>query len=125
MKKMPSLMAGAGKIARGFYGMTVAVIHPAVQKRTDPYFESPQEIFMVLRNQQWEVFAGRRVTHEGRNHANPFCKKLHMDDPDSFKRQKDPWVIRGTILSPQDGKKRLQNLPGIQDETRNIYLSYL
>ena len=60
---------------------------------------------MALRNQKCEVFAERIVTYEGQSDANQFYKKLRIDYPISFKRQKNKWIQCDTIPSPQDDEK--------------------
>ena len=82
-----------------------ATINLAIQKRMNQYFENREGMFMALRNQKCEVFAERIVTYEGQSNANQFYKKLHIDYPLSFKRQKDAWVPCDTIPSLQEDKK--------------------
>ncbi len=82
-----------------------ATINLAIQKRMDQYFENREGMFMSLRNQKCEVFAERIVTYEGQSNANQFYKKLRIDYPISFKRQKDAWVAVDTIPSLQDDEK--------------------
>ena len=79
-----------------------ATINLAIQKRMNQYFENREGMFMALRNQKCEVFAERIVTYEGQSDANQFYKKLRIDYPISFKRQKDAWVASDTIPSPPE-----------------------
>ena len=80
-----------------------ATINLAIQKTMDQYFENREGMFMALRNQKCEVFAERIVTYEGQSDANQFYKKLKIDYPISFKRQKDLWIPSDTIPSSSDG----------------------
>ena len=82
-----------------------ATINLAVQKRMDQYFENREGMFMALRNQKCEVFAERIVTYEGQSDANQFYKKLRIDYPISFKRQKDSWIPSDSIPSVAENKK--------------------
>ena len=82
-----------------------ATINLAIQKRMDQYFENREGMFMALRNQKCEVFAERIVTYEGQSDANQFYKKLRIDYPISFKRQKNKWIQCESIPSPQDDEK--------------------
>jgi transposase len=76
-----------------------ATINLAIQKRMNQYFENREGMFMSLRNQKCEVFAERIVTYEGQSDANQFYKKLRIDYPISFKRQKETWIPSDTIPS--------------------------
>ena len=89
-----------------------ATINLAIQKRMNLYFENREGMFMALRNQKCEVFAERIVTYEGQSDTNQFYKKLRIDYPISFKRQKDQWVASDTIPSPPEDQVWLQNIPG-------------
>ena len=76
-----------------------ATINLAIQKRMNQYFENREGMFMALRNQKCEVFAERIVTYEGQSDANQFYKKLRINYPISFKRQKNQWIALDTIPS--------------------------
>ena len=81
-----------------------ATINLAIQKRMSQYFENREGMFMALRNQKCEVFAERIVTYEGQSDANQFYKKLQIDYPISFKRQKDQWIASDTIPTPPENQ---------------------
>jgi hypothetical protein len=81
-----------------------ATINLAIQKRMNQYFENREGMFMSLRNQKCEVFAERIVTYEGQSDANQFYKKLRIDYPLSFKRQKESWVPCDMIPSASEAK---------------------
>lgn len=81
-----------------------ATINLAISKRMNQYFENREGMFMALRNQKCEVFAERIVTYEGQSDANQFYKKLKIDYPISFKRQKNTWIPTDTILSPSESQ---------------------
>ena len=81
-----------------------ATINLAISKRMNQYFENLEGMFMALRNQKCEVFAERIVTYEGQSDANQFYKKLKIDYPISFKRQKNTWIPTDTILAPPENQ---------------------
>ena len=79
-----------------------ATINLAIQKRMQQYFENRESMFMALRNQKCEVFAERIVTYEGQSDANQYYKKLNINYPISFVRQKESWIISDSIPSATD-----------------------
>ena len=87
-----------------FLCQIAATINLAIQKRMNQYFENREGMFMALRNQKCEVFAERIVTYDGQSDATQFYKKLKIDNPVSFIRRKDKWVVSDTMLSSSENQ---------------------
>jgi transposase len=80
-----------------------ATIHLAIQKNIYPVCEDPEEMFMALRNQKCEVFADRIVPSKGQRDVIQLYKKLRIEVPISFKRQKNQWTVSEIMpCSPED-----------------------